>query len=97
MEMKLATVPRTTCWPVLAKVLISTAICVALAELVGSATIPLGGNYRVTLLPFLWALLIGAVWGVASPRLPAALQVNTAAQQMASAALQFTCVLGIIL
>jgi hypothetical protein len=95
MEMKLAAVPRTTCWPVLAKVLISTAICVALAELVGSATIPLGGNYRVTLLPFLWALLIGAVWGVASPRLPAALQVNTAVQQMASAALQFALLLFI--
>ena len=95
MEMKLAAVPRTTCWPVLARLLISTAICVALAELVGSATIPLGGNYRVTLLPFLWALLIGAVWGVASPRLPAALQVNTANQRMASAALQFALLLFI--
>lgn len=95
MEMKRAAVPQATHWQVLARLLMCTAICVVVAETVGSVTIPLGGNYRITLLPFLWALLIGAIWGVASPRLPAALQANTAAQRMASVALQFALLLFI--
>jgi len=63
MGVNLAAVPRMTYWPTLARLFVCTAICVVLGELIGAATIPLGGNYRITLLPVLWALLIGAAWG----------------------------------
>ena len=65
-----------------------TAVCVVVAELIGPATVPLGGTYQVVLLPFLWALLIGAAWGVASPRLPRYFQVEDRIQDLAAAALQ---------
>jgi len=95
MEAKLAAATGPAHWPVLAKLFICAAICVVLAELAGAATIPLGGSYRITLLPFLWALLIGAAWGVASPRLPGALKLDLQAQRLASIALQFALLLFI--
>lgn len=95
MEGKLAIDRGVSYWQRLVKLLIYTAICVVLAEMVGSVTIPLGGGYRITLLPFLWALLIGAAWGVASPHLPANLRVNIDSQRLASVALQFALLLFI--
>jgi hypothetical protein len=91
----LAAVPRMMHWPTLARLFLCTAICVVPAELVGSVTIPLSGNYRITLLPFLWALLIGAAWGMASPNLPRVLKVETRLQRFASMALQFALLLFI--
>jgi hypothetical protein len=95
MDVTLAAVPRMTHWLLLAKLFVCTTICVVLAELIGSVMIPLGGSYRITLLPFLWALLIGAAWGIASPNVPAALRVDTGSQRLASAALQFALLLFI--
>jgi len=95
MEVKLAAGSPTTHWPLLVKLFICTTVCVVLAELMGSATIPLGGSYRIILLPFLWALLIGAAWGIASPRLSPAFQINLGAQRLASVALQFALLLFI--
>jgi hypothetical protein len=95
MDVARAAVPRMTHWPTLARLFVCTAICVVSAEFVGSVTIPLGGNYRITLLPFLWALLIGAAWGIASPNLPDALKVETRLQRIASVALQFALLLFI--
>jgi hypothetical protein len=95
MGVNLAAVPRMTYWPTLARLFVCTAICVVLGELIGAATIPLGGNYRITLLPVLWALLIGAAWGIASPNLPSALKVDTRLQRFASVALQFALLLFI--
>ena len=86
---------RMTHWPTLARLFVCTAICVVLAELIGSVSIPLGGSYRITLLPFLWALLIGAAWGIASPNLPSVSRVDTSLQQFASVALQFALLLFI--
>jgi hypothetical protein len=91
----LAAVPRMTHWPTLARLLACMAICVIAAEFVGSVAVPLGGSYRITLLPFLWALLIGAAWGIASPNLPGALKVETGLQRLASVALQFALLLFI--
>lgn len=94
-EVRLTTVPRVGDGSNLTKLLVCTAVCVGLAELAGPVTIPLGGAYRITLLPFLWALLIGALWGVASPRLPAATRIDRGAQHRAGLALQFALLLFI--
>ncbi|MGR6747921.1 DUF3100 domain-containing protein, partial [Aeromonas veronii] len=72
----------------LAKVFAGVGITVLLAEMIGAVTVPLGGAYKVVLLPLLWALLIGAAWGIASPRLPAALRFDADTQSLAAAALQ---------
>jgi hypothetical protein len=72
----------------LAKVLISAAIVVLLAELIGARTIPLGGAYSVVLLPLLWALLIGAAWGIAAPYLPGVLKIDDQTQAISAAVLQ---------
>jgi hypothetical protein len=95
MGVTLAAVPRMTYWPMLARLFVCAAICVVLGELIGAVTISLGGNYRITLLPVLWALLIGAAWGVASPNLPSALKVDARLQRYASVALQFALLLFI--
>ena len=88
-------IPGTARWPSLARLFGCTAVCVVLSELIGAATIPLGGNYRVTLLPFLWALLIGAFWGVTSPKLPNAFRVDSRLQRLAGMGLQFALLLFI--
>ncbi|MEY9460237.1 hypothetical protein ABH973_000650 [Bradyrhizobium ottawaense] len=95
MEMKLAALPRVAQSLDLVKLLVFAAICVAMAELAGPVTIPLGGAYRITLLPFLWAMLIGVVWGIASPRLPGALRLDMNLQRLASLGLQLALLLFI--
>ena len=95
MDVTVAAVPGTASGLLVVRLLVCTAICVVLGELIGSATMPLGGSYRITLLPFLWALLIGAGWGVASPKLPTAVRVDTGLQQFASLALQLALLLFI--
>jgi hypothetical protein len=68
--------------------LISAAIVALLAELIGARTIPLGGAYSVVLLPLLWALLIGAAWGIAAPYLPGVLKIDDQTQAISAAVLQ---------
>ena len=74
--------------PRLARVFICAAICVLLAELIGAITVPIGGSYKVVLLPLLWALLIGAIWGLAKPILPDMVGVDEGLQGIAATALQ---------
>jgi hypothetical protein len=76
----------------LARLLAGMALLVLLAELAGPVTIPLGIG-AVTLLPLLWALLLGAAWGIASPRLPVALHLSHGLQARASHLLQFALLL----
>jgi hypothetical protein len=74
------------------RLLAGMALLVLLAELVGPVAIPLGIG-AVTLLPLLWALLLGAAWGIASPRLPARLHLSHRLQARASHLLQFALLL----
>lgn len=95
MEEALAAKPSVARWPALTRLFVCAAICVTFAELIGPATIPLGGSYRIVLLPFLWALLIGALWGIVTPRLPTVLKVDIGLQRLAGLALQSSLLLFI--
>ena len=64
------------------------AVCVLVAELIGTVMIPLGGKLQVVLMPLLWSLLFGAVWGVSSPKLPSPLRLERELQVLSSAVLQ---------
>lgn len=79
----------------LVRVFLCTAACVLTAELIGSATLSFGGNLHVVLLPLVWALLIGAAWGIASPFLPGFAQVGAGLQATAATALQFALLIFI--
>jgi hypothetical protein len=57
------------------------------AECIGNVNIPLGPA-KIVLLPQLWALLMGAAIGLASPRLPPGVGVGTELQRIAAAILQ---------
>lgn len=81
---RVASLPMTT----LIRVLIFAGVCVLGAELIGAINVPLGGAYKVVLLPLLWALLIGAAWGLCAPFLPTPLKLDTDFQAAAASALQ---------
>lgn len=68
------------------------AAIVLVAELVGPVAVPLPFG-AVTLLPLLWALLLGAGWGVLSGRMPAGLSLPPALQARAGHLLQFALML----
>jgi hypothetical protein len=72
----------------LTRVFIFAALCVLAAELIGAINVPLGGTYKVVLLPLLWALLIGASWGLAKPVLPRPFKVEAELQAISAAVLQ---------
>lgn len=72
----------------LIRVFIYAALCVLAAELIGAINVPLGGTYKVVLLPLLWALLIGAAWGLAEPLLPGPVKVDIGLQTISAAILQ---------
>ncbi|GGF56979.1 hypothetical protein GCM10007301_15850 [Azorhizobium oxalatiphilum] len=85
----------------LIKVFIIATACVLLAELIGIVNVPMGAHYKVVLLPLLWALLIGAAWGLASPKLPGAIGVSHELQAISAAVLQpalllFVAKLGVL-
>lgn len=63
------------------------AIILVIAELIGSIAFSVGPG-KVVLLPMIWALLMGAAWGLAKDRLPGALSVDTRMQFSAAAILQ---------
>lgn len=63
------------------------ALILLVAELIGSVTFNVGPG-KVVLLPMIWALLMGAVWGLAKNRLPTALRVDTQMQFTAAMILQ---------
>ncbi len=62
-------------------------LLVLIAEFIGNVSLPLGPA-KVVLLPLLWALLLGAAWGLASPRLPGGLAIAVPLQRTASSILQ---------
>jgi hypothetical protein len=76
------------------RLVLGMALTVLIAEYVGPVAVPLPVG-AVTLLPLLWALLLGAGWGVASGtlRLPPALSLPPALQARASHLLQFALML----
>ena len=63
-------------------------LCVLVAESIGAVGVPLGGAYRIVLLPLVWALLIGVIWGACSRYLPRPIELDTGSQRLAAAALQ---------
>lgn len=76
------------------RLVLGMAAIVLVAEGVGPVAVPLPVG-AVTLLPLLWALLLGAGWGVASGtlKLPAALALPPALQARAGHLLQFALML----
>ncbi len=83
-----AAIPRTAQAGQFMRLFVCAALCVVAAELIGPASLPLGGHASVALLPFLWALLLGTAWGLASPHLPQAVGVDTSVQALSAAVLQ---------
>ncbi|MFD1625984.1 DUF3100 domain-containing protein [Azospirillum griseum] len=62
-------------------------LIVFIAESIGNVSLPLG-HAKVVLLPLLWALLLGAIWGLASRRLPETLGIAVPLQRTASSILE---------
>ncbi|WP_332119206.1 DUF3100 domain-containing protein [Azorhizobium caulinodans] len=85
----------------LIKIFVFATLCVLAAELIGIVNVPMGGAYKVVLLPLLWALLIAAAWGMASKALPGPLKVTNDLQALSAAVLQpalllFVAKLGVL-
>ena len=70
-----------------AKLYFFAALILLVAELIGSVTFNVGPG-KVVLLPMIWALLMGAAWGLAKNRLPSILRVDTQMQFKAAMILQ---------
>lgn len=70
-----------------AKLYFFAAVLLLIAELIGSVAFSVGPG-KVVLLPMIWALLMGAAWGLAKDRLPSLLSVDTRMQLSAAAILQ---------
>jgi hypothetical protein len=72
----------------MAKIFVITAVIVLVAETIGNVAIPLGGPYKVVLMPLLWALLIGLAFGIAAQRLPKGVALDAGQQHLTAAVLQ---------
>lgn len=70
------------------KIFVIAAVIVLAAETIGNVSIPLGGPYKVVLMPLLWALLIGLAFGIAASRLPKGFALDAGQQHLAAAVLQ---------
>ncbi|MDP9902996.1 DUF3100 domain-containing protein [Variovorax ginsengisoli] len=69
------------------RLFVAAFLLVLIAELIGNVSVPLA-HAKVVLLPLLWALLIGAAWGLASRRMPVSLAIGEPLQRTASSILQ---------
>jgi hypothetical protein len=69
------------------KLYIWAAVILILAEMIGAISIPLGPG-KVVLLPMVWALLLGAMIGIASKRLPGAIGLDQRTQLRSASILQ---------
>ncbi|MBX8478130.1 DUF3100 domain-containing protein [Pseudomonas capsici] len=69
------------------KLYIWAAIILIVAEMIGAISIPLGPG-KVVLLPMVWALVLGAVIGIASRRMPGTIGVDHATQLRSASILQ---------
>ncbi len=70
-----------------AKLYFFAALILLVAEFIGSVTFNVGPG-KVVLLPMIWALLMGAAWGLAKNNLPPMIRVNTQMQFKAAMILQ---------
>jgi hypothetical protein len=70
-----------------ARLYLAALLLVLIAESIGNVSVPLGPA-KVVLLPLLWALLLGAGWGLASRSLPGGIAISEPLQRAASAILQ---------
>lgn len=68
--------------------LVFATVCVLVAELIGTLTVPLGGKMQIVLMPLIWGLVAGAVWGLASKTLPSALKADARMQHLSAGILQ---------
>ncbi|EPN61008.1 hypothetical protein A235_23438, partial [Pseudomonas syringae pv. actinidiae ICMP 19079] len=69
------------------KLYVWAAVILVIAEMIGAISIPLGPG-KVVLLPMVWALLIGAMVGIASRRLPGSIGIDHGIQLRAASILQ---------
>lgn len=77
------------------RLVVVTLIVVALAELIGSVQFNLGPG-RVVLMPMMWALLMAAAWGIASPRVPNVVLIGHDLQAFATGLLNAGLLLFIV-
>lgn len=82
-----STSPRTAGTSDQVRLFVAAFAIVLMAEYIGNVNIPLGPA-KISLLPLLWALLMGAALGLASKRLPAGVSITSELQRAAAALLQ---------
>ena len=87
MEHRITTAPPEDSGLDYAKLYFFAALILLVAEFIGSVTFKVGPG-KVVLLPMIWALLMGAAWGLAKNHLPHALRVGTQMQFKAAMILQ---------
>ncbi|MCO5130145.1 MAG: DUF3100 domain-containing protein [Xanthobacteraceae bacterium] len=77
------------------KIFIGVALVVLIAETIGVVQFSVGPG-KVLLQPMVWALLIAAAWGIASPRLPSSLRISLGLQTFAGQLLNAGLILFIV-
>lgn len=77
------------------KIFIGVALVVLIAEIIGVVQFQVGPG-KVLLQPMVWALLIAAAWGIASPYLPSALRIGLGLQTFAGQLLNAGLILFIV-
>lgn len=77
------------------KIFIGVALVVLLAEIIGVVQFQVGPG-KVLLQPMVWALLIAAAWGIASPYLPSPLRISLGLQTFAGQLLNAGLILFIV-
>lgn len=77
------------------KIFIGVALVVLIAEIIGVVQFQVGPG-KVLLQPMVWALLIAAAWGIASPYLPSPLRISLGLQTFAGQLLNAGLILFIV-
>lgn len=77
------------------KIFIGVALVVLIAEIIGVVQFQIGPG-KVLLQPMVWALLLAAAWGIASPYLPSPLRVGLGLQTFAGQLLNAGLILFIV-
>jgi len=77
------------------KIFIGAALVVLIAEIIGVVQFQIGPG-KVLLQPMVWALLIAAAWGIASPYLPSPLRISLGLQTFAGQLLNAGLILFIV-
>lgn len=69
------------------KLFLFAAIVLFIADSIGTITVNVGPG-KVVLLPMIWAIIIGGIWGVTSKRLPSLVSIDLSMQHRAASILQ---------